>query len=86
MGSADEGLGEVYAPRIGSGGPAGTVDQVESAAARERPFGAARARGRARACIFGDEQERQRSKEMGGFEASLRPLLAFYIALRATET
>ena len=40
------------APRIGSGGPAGTADQVERAAAWRRPLGAARVRGRAMACIF----------------------------------
>lgn len=42
---------EADSPRIGSGGPAGTADQVETAAARAKDLGAARARGRARACI-----------------------------------
>ena len=53
--------GTGHVPRMASGGPAGTADQVERAAVLARFLGAARARGRARACILdgGGRKERE---------------------------
>lgn len=46
-----------YSPKMGSGGPAGTLAHVERAAAARTCLGATRAMGRAMACIFAESGE-----------------------------
>lgn len=59
---------------MGSGGPAGTLAHVERAAAVRTCLGAARAMGRAMACIFAESGEGDWEEAAGiGWTRDVRP-------------